>query len=34
VGYNHQETFCRAFQRLLGYAPSEEAGRPVAERRG
>jgi AraC-like DNA-binding protein len=22
VGYNHQETFCRAFQRHFGFAPS------------
>lgn len=26
VGYNHQETFCRAFQRHFGYAPSEASG--------
>lgn len=23
VGYQHQETFCRAFQRYFGYTPSE-----------
>ena len=34
VGYSHQETFCRAFQRHFGYAPSDAVGRPVAERRG
>jgi len=32
VGYHHQETFCRAFHRHFGCAPSELAGRPAATR--
>ncbi len=27
VGYEHQETFCRAFHRRFGVAPSEHRGR-------